>query len=330
MSGFALAGGFAADRVFGDPARHHPVAGFGQLASTAEDAIYAPSRVRGAVYAAGLVGAAAAGGELLARLAGRRGRVVVLAAVTWAALGGRSLTRVADALADDVARGDLDAARAMLPSLCGRDASALDAGGLSRAALESVAENTSDAVVGALFWGAVAGPAGVCAFRAANTLDAMVGHHNERYEDFGWASARLDDALGWPAARLGAGLTALCSPLVGGRPDTVLETVLRDGGGHPSPNAGQVESAFAGALGVTLGGPLAYAGRVEIRPTMGDGPGPTAADVHRATRLSLAVGTVSALVCALLRTLITRLHSPRPVSCHTGWHPSGLGAGGTR
>jgi adenosylcobinamide-phosphate synthase len=302
MSAAALATGYAADVAFGDPRRLHPVAGFGQLAQRAEAAAYAPSRARGVLYTGVLVTAAAVTGELTARAAARAGvgRGVVLAAVTWASLGGRSLTRVADRLADEVQAGDLDAARATLPWLCGRDPQALDADALSRAALESVAENTSDAVVGALVWGAVAGPAGVMAYRAANTLDAMVGHRSDRYRDFGWAAAKLDDALNWPAARLTAGLTVLCAPVVGGAPDTTLETVLRDGARHPSPNAGRVEAAFAGALGVRLGGPLAYAGVAEVRPAMGDGDAPTAADVHRATRLSLAVGAAAAITCAAI------------------------------
>lgn len=327
MTGLSLAMGFAADLVFGDPARRHPVAGFGQLALRAERVMYAPSRARGVVFAALLVGGAAAGAEALARVTSRP---IVLAALTWASLGGRSLTRVAARLADEVERGDLDAARVTLPWLCGRDPAGLDGPALSRAALESVAENTSDAVVGALFWGAVGGPAGVAAFRAANTLDAMVGHRNDRYTEFGWASARLDDTLGWPAARLGAGLTAICAPVVGGAPDTVLETVLRDGGTHPSPNAGQVESAFAGALGVTLGGPLSYGGRAELRPTMGDGPAPVAADVHRAARLSLAVGAAACVSSVLLRASLQRAYAPRVDKRHRGWQKSTLGAGGTR
>ena len=146
------------------------------------------------------------------------GRAGVLAVVTWAALGGRSLAGEARRLARRVEAGDLDGAREVLPSLCGRDPAGLDAQGLSRAAVESVAENTADAVVGALVWGAVAGPAGVAAYRAANTLDAMVGHRSERYASFGWAAARLDDVLSWPGARLGALLAALLAPLVGGSP----------------------------------------------------------------------------------------------------------------
>jgi adenosylcobinamide-phosphate synthase len=138
------------------------------------------------------------------------------------------------------------------------------------------------------------------AYRAANTLDAMVGHHNERYEQFGWASARLDDALNWAPARLAALLTILCAPLVGGSPAATWVTVRRDGGSHPSPNAGRVEAAFAGALGVRLGGPLSYAGVDELRPVMGDGGAPAPADVHRAVRLSWAVGIAALAACALV------------------------------
>jgi adenosylcobinamide-phosphate synthase len=369
--GIALAGGFAADIVFGDPRRLHPVAGFGLLAQRLEAALYAPSRIRGLAYTALLVSLAAASAELAARLAdrlpglaarladrlpglaarladrlpglgpvagsrpaaGRRsagrsrrrsiglGRSVVLAAVTWSALGGRSLTRVAGKLADQVDAGDLDAARETLPSLCGRDPEALDADGMCRAAVESVAENTSDAVVGALLWAALAGPGGVVAYRAANTLDAMVGHRSQRYREFGWAAARLDDLLNWPAARLTAILTALCAPLVGGLRRTTWETVRRDGAKHPSPNAGQVEAAFSGALGVGLGGRLSYDGVGELRPVIGAGPAPTAGDVRRATRLSLGVATAAVVCCAALRQLLLvrpAAGDGRPVSGYGG------------
>lgn len=301
MSGFALAGGWAADLFVGDPRRRHPVAGFGRVALLVERVAYAPSRVRGVVFCGVLVGGAALAAELAARAADRiwGGRAAVLLLVTWAALGGRSLARAGGEIAGRLERGDVEGARAALPSLCGRDPHALDAPALARAAVESLAENTSDAVVGALLWGAVGGPAGVVAYRAANTLDAMVGHRSERYERFGWASARLDDLMGWPAARAGAALTALCAPLVGGSPRRAWRTVRRDGAAHPSPNAGRMEAAFAGALGVRLGGPLSYAGRAEVRPTLGaDGRTPAAADIRRAARLSLAVGAAAALASA--------------------------------
>jgi adenosylcobinamide-phosphate synthase len=231
------------------------------------------------------------------------GRTPALIAVTWAALGGRSLRREALAIAELLEAGDLDGARARLPCLCGRDPSALDPCELSRAVVESLAENTSDAVVGALLWGAVAGPAGVSGYRAANTLDAMFGHRSDRYVAFGWGAARLDDLLNWPAARCTALLACTAAPVVGGSFAASAAVVQRDGAAHPSPNAGRAEAAFAGALNVTLGGPLAYSGRVEDRPRLGDGRTPTASDIARAARLSSCVGALAAVCAAALRSV---------------------------
>jgi adenosylcobinamide-phosphate synthase len=303
MSGRALAAGWALDLAAGDPRRWHPVAGFGQVALALERAVYAPTRRRGAAFAFALIAGAAVAGEALARLARRAGgrRGWALAALTWSALGGRSLVREARRVAAHVEHGDLPAARAALPALAGRDAAELDGDELARAVVESVAENTSDAVVGVLVWGALAGPAGVAAYRAATPLDAMVGHRSDRYARFGWAAARIDDAVNWPAARYGALLTAACAPLVGGSPRQTWRIVRRDGGAHPSPNAGRMEAAFAGALDLRLGGPLAYGGRHEARPLLGDGRPPRAADVARAAGLSLAVGLAAAGSCGLAR-----------------------------
>jgi adenosylcobinamide-phosphate synthase len=306
VSGAALAGGYAADVLFGDPRRWHPVAGFGQVALAAERVAYAPTRLRGGLYAGGLAAGAALAGELLARAADRAGlgRGIALAAVTWAALGGRSLAGAARVLATCVELDDLDGARATLPSLCGRDPAGLDGAQLCRAAVESVAENTSDAVVGALVWGAIAGPAGVAAYRAANTLDAMVGHRSARYESFGWAAAKLDDVMSWPGARVAAALTVVCSPLVGGSPRTTWRTLRADGAAHPSPNAGRIEAAFAGALGVRLGGPLTYGAVAQLRPRLGAaGRTPGSADIHRAARLSWVVGAAAAALCTVLRSV---------------------------
>lgn len=312
MSGAALLAGYAADAVLGDPSRWHPVAGFGRTALALERAIYAPTRLRGVAVVAILVAAPALAAEALARAASRRGasRGLVLTALTWVALGGRSLRAEAVNVSDLVAREQLVEARGALRALCGRDAAELDGAALCRAAVESVAENTGDAVVGALLWGALAGPAGVVAYRAANTLDAMFGHRSERYLEFGWAAARLDDAMSWPAARMAAALACLAAPLVGGSPRRAVTIARRDGRAHPSPNAGPVEAAFAGALSVSLGGPLAYNGAVESRPQLGDGRAPGIEDVHRAARLSLAVGIAAAAVCAVAAAGLPRALSP--------------------
>ena len=221
--------------------------------------------------------------------------------LVWAAVGGRSLARAAEGVAEAVERGDLDAARAALPTLVGRDPSALDAEGICRAVCESVAENTADAVVGPLLWAAAAGPAGVVAYRCANTLDAMVGHRSPRYARFGWASARLDDVLGWVPARVVGLLAAGCAPVVGGDTGRALQTWRRDAPRHPSPNAGVCEAAFAGALGLTLGGEVRYGDRVEVRGPLGEGRHPGPADIRRAVRLSQTVSAATAVLAACAR-----------------------------
>jgi adenosylcobinamide-phosphate synthase len=206
-------------------------------------------------------------------------------------------------LAAELGRGDLNAARARLPSLCGRDPATLDAGGLARAGVESLAENTSDAVVAPLLWGGVAGVPGLLGYRAVNTLDAMVGYRSPRYRRFGWAAARLDDAVNLVPARVAALLVAAAAPVVGGSPRAARAAWRRDARAHPSPNAGPVEAAAAGALGVRLGGRTVYAHGVERRPVLGDGCAPAVVDLRRAVRLSRAVGVLAAALAATIPAL---------------------------
>ena len=220
------------------------------------------------------------------------------AAVVWATLGGRSLERAALRLAAALEAGDVEAARLLAPALVGRDPSELDSTELCRAAVESVAENTNDAVVAPLFWAALAGAPGAGAYRAVNTLDAMVGHKHDRYREFGWFSARLDDCASWPSARLSALLAVVCAPLVGGSPRAAWRAAWHDGRLHPSPNGGRVEGAFAGALGLRLGGVNRYAHGVEVRPSLGSGRPPAVTDIRRAVVLARLVG-VGALLLAL-------------------------------
>ncbi|MFG3113809.1 cobalamin biosynthesis protein [Streptomyces sp. NPDC048197] len=293
--------GFLGDLIAADPRRGHPVAAFGRAAAAVERRLWRDHRGRGAAHAVLCAGGAAAGAALLERaVRHRRGaRVALTAATVWAVLGGTSLGREARAVGGALEAGDLDVARERLPHLCGRDPEALDGPQMARAVVESVAENTSDAVVGALVWGAFGGVPGLVAFRAVNTLDAMVGHKSARYRRFGWAAARLDDVAGWPGSRLTAALTVLAGP---GRRGA-LAAWRADGGAHPSPNAGPVEASFAGALGVRLGGTLAYGGRVEHRPVLnGAARPPVVADIERAVRLSRRVSAL-----ALVATVAGRL-----------------------
>jgi adenosylcobinamide-phosphate synthase len=287
-----LMAGYLLDAVFGDPRRFHPVAGFGRTAGALERRLYAPHRRAGTAFAALAVGAPVAAGVAGSMLTRRHpvARAALVAAVTWSVLGGRTLRRESRIMARHLTDEDLAAARGRLSHLCGRDPSGLDESELARATVESVAENTSDAVVAPLFWGAVAGLPGLLGYRAANTLDAMVGHRSPRYARFGTPSARFDDMLNLVPARLTGLLTIAVAPIGGGRPSEALRVWRRDRNDHPSPNAGQCESAMAGALGVRLGGRNVYSGRTETRPFLGDGPRPSAVHLRRAARVSGAVG----------------------------------------
>ncbi|MGW4203297.1 cobalamin biosynthesis protein [Streptomyces sp. NPDC004726] len=298
--------GLTGDLLLGDPRRGHPVAVFGRSAVAVERVLWRDHRGWGALHTLVCAGGAAAGAVFLSRAARRApaASVALTAAATWTVVGGTSLVREARAVADALAAGDIEAARERLPHLCGRDPKSLDGPGIARAVVESVAENTSDAVVGALVWGALAGVPGLVGFRAVNTLDAMVGHKSPRYLRFGWASARLDDLTGAPGARLTAALAALA----GDDPRGAVRAWRADGRRHPSPNAGPVEASFAGALGVRLGGTLSYGGRMEHRPVLNGGGRPVAVgDIERAARLSRRVGLLALGTSIAARLLLQRV-----------------------
>jgi adenosylcobinamide-phosphate synthase len=288
-----VAAGVVADLVLGEPPPSvpHPVAEFGRLMGGVESRVYAPRLLPGVGYAA--VGAAV--GVLAGRVLSRVGGPAAVGVATYVAVAGRALTEAAVAVRDPLVTGDLDAARAALPSLVGRDPSRLDEEEIARAVVESVAENTVDAVVAPALWGAVLGAPGALGYRAVNTMDAMVGYRSERYARFGTAAARLDDVANWVPARVTALLVMAASPSSAGQ---VWRTVRRDAAGHPSPNAGVAEAAFAAALGCRLGGTSTYGDRVEERPRLGDGRPVVAADIDRAIALSRRCTAV--LVVALL------------------------------
>jgi adenosylcobinamide-phosphate synthase len=282
------------------------VSGFGSAMSWLEGVIWAPSRTRGLLHA--LVGTSIgwAAGRVLVLVAGpvrrgsRSGRPSATATrrrsdpgafvaglvATWAVVAGRALGDAASAVGQALADEDLARARALLPALVGRDPENLDREAIARAVIESVAENTVDAVVAPVFWSVVSGPPGAFAYRAVNTMDAMVGHRSARYERYGWAAARLDDLANWLPARMSAVLVAAVAP--GSAPE-VWRAVRHDAGAHPSPNAGVAEAAFAGALGLRLGGVNSYRGRVEQRGVLGHGRSPEPADIQAAVELARRV-----------------------------------------
>jgi adenosylcobinamide-phosphate synthase len=264
--------GLGLDRLFGEPRSLHPVAGFGTAMGRVEQALWRDDRLAGAGYTA--VGVALGAGA---------GWATHSTAVTVGlSAAGRELRSVARSIGDRCDAGDLDAARELLPSLVGRDPSGLDVSGVAAAVIESLAENSVDAVVAPALWGAVGGAPAAAGYRAVNTMDAMVGHHSERFERFGWASARLDDVANYVPARAFAGLVVAVAPR---RASAVVRAVRTQAPAHPSPNAGVAEAAVAAALGIELGGPLQYGTRHEDRPVLGRGPRPVAGDIGRAIRL---------------------------------------------
>jgi adenosylcobinamide-phosphate synthase len=303
-----IAVGFVLDTLLADPRRGHPVALFGAAAIRLEQRTYSDRRASGVAHTGLLLSTVGALGIAAQRTAGRRGpasTAALTAATTFVALGGTSLARTGRQMASLLEHGDVEGGRWLLPSLCGRDPAVLDAEGLTRAALESVAENTSDAQVAPLLWAAVGGVPGLLVYRGANTLDAMVGNRSPRYLRFGWAAARFDDLINYLPARLTGLLVAACAPLVGGSPVAAVRAWRRDAARHPSPNAGVAEASFAGALGVRLGGPTQYAHELEIRPTLGDGRIPAVADLTRAVRLSCAVQILAAIVMVMVMVALS-------------------------
>jgi adenosylcobinamide-phosphate synthase len=280
----AAIAGAGLDRLLGEARHWHPLVGFGALAGVVENVLNTPQASKHAMRWRGLLAWA----------------VVVLPCVllaTWLtpptasgwivdvvllylALGGRSLAEHASQVAQDLASGDLAAARLHVGWIVSRDTTQLDASEVAKAGVESTLENGNDAVFGALFWFALLGGAGAVLFRLANTLDAMWGYKSERYLHFGWAAARIDDALNYVPARL----TALSYALFG-RPRRAWACWQRQAARWESPNAGPVMAAGAGSLCLRLGGEAIYHGRLEHRPPLGFGPPPRGEDIGRALTL---------------------------------------------
>ena len=287
----ATSAGYLLDRIVGEPPDPvHPLRAFGLLMANIEGRFFADDRLAGIAYTTSGIGTGLLAGLVVRSTSG----------ASFLTCGGKALAGAASAVDGALLREDLETARVTVRALVGRDTELLGEDEIARAAVESVAENTVDAIVAPLFFAAVAGAPGALGYRAANTLDALVGYRNARYAHFGWASARLDDALNFVPARLTALLVALVRPR---RAREVLRAVRRDAHAHPSPNAGVAESAFAAALGRRLGGTSTYGGIAESRAFLGDGCAPERTDIARAVRLSQDVGDAAAigsLVAALL------------------------------
>lgn len=296
--------GVAADGIVGHPKDGRPVAGFARLARALEKKVYADHPVPGAVHAGVLAGGAVLLGVLTERV-GRRSPVLQAtgtAITTWAVLGGAALAIDGTELARDLETGRLDAARDTLSELDPRDTDGLTVIALSRASVETVAESTSDAVVSPLFWGAVAGAPGLLGARAVKVLRRLSS--SPEHHRFNWVVVRLDELVNLLPTRVAAALTVSGAPVVGGSAAGAWRAWQRDASAHPSPNAGRVEAAFAGALEIRLGGRTVYPHGVEELPVLGDGRNPDAGHVTRAVELSRVVGWLAGISSAVLAVLL--------------------------
>ena len=284
-------GGLVADRLLGEPSvGPHPVSAFGSAMGALERRLWRDSRVAGVVHAGAGSSLGLAAGLALRTVLGASPLSTV--AASYLSVAGRGLADAATRVAAALEEADLDEARALLPALVGRDPTGLDDKEITRAVVESVAENTVDAVVAPLLWAAAAGAPGALGHRAVNTMDAMIGRRSARYLRYGWAAARLDDLAAWVPARVTAAAVAAVRPRSA---LAVWHAVRHEAPRHPSPNAGVAEAAFAAALGLRLGGENRYGDRIEVRPPLGSGRPPELQDVGEAVRLSSHVGTAVAV-----------------------------------
>lgn len=271
--------GVLLDRIFGELPRWHPLVGFGRCADALEKRLNSGRAkiARGALGWLLLVAPPALAALWLGTLVPAW---IVSGIALYFALGARALNEHGMKVADALTRADIPEARLRTSYMVSRDTTQMDEEQAARATIESVLENGNDAIFGAIFWCALAGAPGVILFRLANTLDAMWGYRNTRFNAFGRIAARADDAFNYLPARLTALAYALC-----GQTRLALACWRRQAPGWSSPNAGPVMSAGAGSLGLQLGGAAIYDGELEARPPLGEGAKPAGHDIRRALGL---------------------------------------------
>ena len=310
--------GFALDTALGDPySMPHVIRLVGKLIASSEQTIRrllpstpAGERAGGILLAVTVDVLSCAGMVAVLRLANAVSPKVGFAAHTFACyqlIAARQLQKEASHVQDELCRNGLEAGRVAVSMIVGRDTQELDEAGVLRAAIETVAENTSDGVVAPLLFMAMGGAPAAMLYKATNTMDSMVGYKNDRYKDFGWAAAKLDDILNWIPARVTGALMCVAAPAVGLSGTNAWRILQRDKRRHASPNAAYPEAACAGALGIRLAGPASYFGVLHHKPTIGDDDRDVEpADVKRATRLLYATSVLAlALSVAVSATLGT-------------------------
>lgn len=306
MTAPLLAAAWGLDLLLGDPrALPHPVVIIGRLIRRSEtfwSQLIQQKRLAGCALTLSVLTLTAAASWSILILAEALAPWLAIAATVWLSytcLATRSLHRESARVISALEKGDLPGARIALSWIVSRDTQDLGEEAIIRATCETVAENTSDGIVAPLFYLCLGGPILGMTYKAASTLDSMVGYKNTKYLYLGWASARTDDLLNLIPARLTVLLTALCAPLVGLSGCRALQAAWRDGGSSSSPNAGYPMAATAGALGVSFGGAATYFGQLCEKPTLGRSRHPlTCRDYHRAIRLMYAVSGAALLLAS--------------------------------
>lgn len=309
---FQILAAFVLDALFGDPRRFpHPVRLIGAFAESLETPLrrlISSPRIAG-IFAVAIV--VAVTGVVVYG-------IVTVAAAVHPVIGGivsvllmymgiatRDMMGHSRDVYDALAEDDIVEARRRVGFICGRDTQSLDREGCVKAAVESVAENTVDGVTAPIFFAVLAGPVGLYVYKAVSTLDSTFGYKNERYREFGWASARLDDVFAYIPSRLTGILVPVAAWLLRENVRGAWASFLRDRNKHPSPNAGQAEAGFAGALGVQLGGESFYGGIRSVKPTLGDALKlPVPDTILKANRLMLVVSLVTSAALFFVRIIL--------------------------
>lgn len=314
----AFAAGYVMDLVIGDPhSLPHPVRWIGSLISVLDKSLLGElpdegsrdpdrERRRGAILVIIVIAAtlliSAAVMTTAYHISAAAG-IIAEAVLTCYTLAAASLRKESMKVYEELSKGELEGARRAVSMIVGRDTAALDEKGVTKAAVETVAENFSDGVIAPMLYNALGGPVAGLVYKAVNTMDSMIGYKNDRYRWFGTAAARLDDVCSYIPARLSALLLIAVSAFAGSDydPANALRIWSRDRHNHKSPNAAQTESACAGALGLQLAGDASYFGRVVHKPTIGDDTRAIEAyDIVRVNRLMIMSSAIGELLCLLV------------------------------
>ena len=306
----ALMIGYILDLLLGDPEwLYHPVRLIGKLISLLEKRLRARGgnlRRSAVILTAVTVLSTMAGTALILWLLGLCGRIPLLAGMAlldWMGIAVTCMAKEARGVERALEKG-VPEARKQVARIVGRDTQNLNGEEIVKATVETVAENTTDGVISPLFWGLLGGPVLMWGFKAANTLDSMVGYMDEKYRDIGWSSARLDDALNWIPARLTALLMVCAAFLTGLDGKNALRIVRRDHANHNSPNCAWSEAAAAGALHIQLGGTHEYFGKPVEKPAIGDADRPAErADIRKANRLLYVTSGLMMLIITVIGLL---------------------------